>query len=159
MSTLRYKPNTTVACVIHSQGKFLFVEEPIDNQLRLNQPAGHIEAHETLEQACRREVREETGLDVTLTGLISIYQYSASEELAFVRFTFAAEWQDNDQCIPLDNDIIACHWLTLDEIKQRKAVLRSPLVIKSIEDFLHKAHCPLSLINSDLQVIADNNNA
>ncbi|PMG75620.1 NUDIX hydrolase [Shewanella sp. 10N.286.51.B7] len=159
MTKERYKPNTTVACVIHCQNKFLFVEEIIDGETRFNQPAGHIEAQESIPEACKREVKEETGLDIELLGIIAVYQFSPNEQLSFVRFTFAAETKNLIICQPLDKDILACHWFTLDEIKARKHQLRSPLVIKSIEDFLHKAHSPLSLINSDLQIIADNNNA
>ncbi|GIU53278.1 MULTISPECIES: NUDIX hydrolase [Shewanella] len=159
MTQQRYKPNTTVACVIHCQQKFLFVEEIIEGEVRFNQPAGHIEALESIPQACKREVNEETGLDIELAGLIGIYQFSADEQLAFVRFTFAAETENLIDCQPLDEAIKACHWLTLDEIKSRKHQLRSPLVIKCIEDYLHKGHSPLSLIDSDLQMIADNNNA
>lgn len=159
MNKQRYKPNTTVACVVHCQNKFLFVEEMIEGETCFNQPAGHIEAFESIPQACIREVKEETGLDVHLAGLVGIYQYSANEQLAFVRFTFAAEIENQINCRPLDKDIHACHWFSLAEIKSRKHQLRSPLVIKCIEDYLHNAHSPLSLINSDLQIIADNNNA
>lgn len=87
----RYKPNVTVACIIHatSQDKYLMVEEWIEGEQRFNQPAGHLEANESLIQACEREVFEETGLSLKAQGLVGIYQFSASEDLAFVRFTFS----------------------------------------------------------------------
>lgn len=56
-----FKPHVTVACVVHTQGKFLIVEETINNEKRWNQPAGHLEADETLIQAAERELWEETG--------------------------------------------------------------------------------------------------
>jgi hypothetical protein len=43
-----FKPHVTVACVVHAQGKFLVVEETINGKALWNQPAGHLEANETL---------------------------------------------------------------------------------------------------------------
>lgn len=60
-----FKPHVTVACVVHTQGKFLIVEETINNEKRWNQPAGHLEADETLIQAAERELWEETGIRAT----------------------------------------------------------------------------------------------
>jgi phosphatase NudJ len=150
----RYKPNTTVACVIHSQGQFLLVEELIEGQVRYNQPAGHLEAGESLISACRREVNEETGLNIMPLGLVSIYQFSASDALAFVRFTFFAELKAPIQSTPLDSAITAIHWLSRDEVANLGELLRSPLVLKSIDDYLHQPHFPLALLNSDLLTIA-----
>ena len=58
-----FKPHVTVACVVHAQGKFLVVEETINGKALWNQPAGHLEADETLVEAARRELWEETGLE------------------------------------------------------------------------------------------------
>ena len=59
-----FKPHVTVACVVHAQGKFLVVEESINGKALWNQPAGHLEANETLLQAAKRELWEETGLEL-----------------------------------------------------------------------------------------------
>ncbi len=48
-----FKPHVTVACVVHAQGKFLVVEESINGKALWNQPAGHLEANETLLQAAK----------------------------------------------------------------------------------------------------------
>ncbi|HIH9549381.1 TPA: NUDIX domain-containing protein, partial [Klebsiella quasipneumoniae subsp. quasipneumoniae] len=49
-----FKPHVTVACVVHAQDKFLIVEETINGKALWNQPAGHLEANETLLQAAER---------------------------------------------------------------------------------------------------------
>ena len=53
-----FKPHVTVACVVHAEGKFLVVEETINGKALWNQPAGHLEADETLVEAAARELRK-----------------------------------------------------------------------------------------------------
>ena len=145
----RYKPNTTVACVIEAQGKYLLVEELIDGEVKYNQPAGHLEAQESIISACAREVYEETGLKLIPQGLVGIYQFSASESLAFVRYTFYVKLDKIITSAPIDPAINALVWLTLEEINSLSPQLRSPLVIKSINDYLAGKHFPLALLNDD----------
>lgn len=57
-----FKPHVTVACMVHAQGKLLVVEERVDGRVTWNQPAGHLEADETLLEAAQRELYEETGI-------------------------------------------------------------------------------------------------
>ena len=68
-----FKPHVTVACVVHAEGKFLVVEETINGKALWNQPAGHLEADETLVEAAARELWEETAVtrdDIVLTHLM-----------------------------------------------------------------------------------------
>ncbi|WMR35883.1 NUDIX domain-containing protein, partial [Metapseudomonas otitidis] len=58
---MTWQPHITVATVVEDQGRFLLVEEEADGRAVLNQPAGHLEADETLPQAALRETLEETG--------------------------------------------------------------------------------------------------
>ena len=148
--TERYRPNVTVACIIEAEKRFLLVEELIDGQQKFNQPAGHLEANESLIDACRREVLEETGLTVTPEALVRIDQFSASNELAFLRFTFCARLAKCQSAKPLDVAIKAAHWLSMDEITALGSKLRSPLVSATLESYLQGQRLPLSLLNSEL---------
>ena len=53
------KPEITVAAITESAGRFLVVEELINQRLVFNQPAGHLEQGESLLAAVIREVRDE----------------------------------------------------------------------------------------------------
>jgi len=72
---MQWKPNTTVAAVIEKDNHFLLVEEEIDGKLVFNQPAGHLEKDETLIEAIKREVLEETTFEFLPKSLIGIYLY------------------------------------------------------------------------------------
>ena len=61
MSEQRWKPSVTVAAIIEQEGRFLLVEEETPEGLKLNNPAGHLEAGESLLQGVVREALEETG--------------------------------------------------------------------------------------------------
>jgi phosphatase NudJ len=53
--------------------------------------------------------------------------------------------------IPQDSAITATHWFTRDEINSKSTQMRSPLVLKSIDDFLDQQgqHYPLDVLNAD----------
>ena len=72
---MQWKPNTTVAAIIEKDDKFLLVEEDIEGRIVFNQPAGHLEKGETLIEAVKREVLEETTYKFTPESLIGIYLY------------------------------------------------------------------------------------
>lgn len=147
----QFKPNTTVAAVIHHQGKFLLVEEIDNSKIVFNQPAGHLEPNENLINALKREVLEETGLAVEPTYISGIYYYYREDmQLHFLRFCFVVELSDFCSAKPRDNEIIATHWLSLKQIKSKQQQLRSPMVLECIEDFLRGNKISLSHLKSNL---------
>ena len=143
-----WKPSVTVAAVIEKGGKFLLVEEMIDGRRVLNQPAGHLDPGESLAEACRREVMEETAHPFEPTGLVGIYRWHyAPKEVTFLRFCFRGRVRDAEER-PLDPQILALHWLTPAQVTDRRDEHRSPLVQKCIEDFLAGRHFSLDVLSS-----------
>ncbi len=145
-----FKPNTTVACIVKYKSKYLFVEEISAGRRVLNQPAGHLEENETLQQAIEREVQEETGLELSPQGFVGCYQFtSPHNKVTYLRFCYFFEFITTPPpCIPQDDDIIACHWLTLEQLKQRQPELRSAMVLDVIEDYEAGQRAPLSILKS-----------
>jgi len=144
-----WKPSVTVAAVIERGGKFLFVQERISGRLVLNQPAGHLDPGESLVAACRREAMEETAHPFEPTALVGIYRWrDPAKDFTFLRFCFRGNVGAAEKR-PLDKEIVAVHWLTPDELKQRKAEHRSPLVQQCVDDFLARRSFPLDLFSPE----------
>ncbi|WP_285961882.1 NUDIX hydrolase [Pseudomonas tohonis] len=144
---MRFTPHVTVATLVEDQGRFLMVEEISDGRAVLNQPAGHLEADESLIQAALRETLEETGWEVELTAVTGIYLYTApSNGVTYQRVCFAARPLHHRPEHELDTGIIGPRWLTRDELLAHREQWRSPLIIRCIDDYLAGERFPLSLI-------------
>ncbi|KHJ59358.1 NUDIX domain-containing protein, partial [Burkholderia glumae] len=74
MKSELWTPHVTVAAIVERAGRFLLIEEHTSAGLRLNQPAGHLEAGETLAQAVIRETLEETAHPFAPEALVGVYQ-------------------------------------------------------------------------------------
>ncbi|MFS9380448.1 NUDIX hydrolase [Citrobacter sp. ANG330] len=140
-----FKPHVTVACIVHAEDKFLVVEETINGKALWNQPAGHLEADETLIQAATRELWEETGIKALPQHLIRMHQWIAPDNTPFLRFLFSIELANMCDTRPQDSDIDCCHWVSAETILTAPN-LRSPLVAESIRCYQSGKRYPLEVI-------------
>jgi len=145
--TAPFSPDITVATVICREQRFLLVEEAVRGQRVINQPAGHLEANETLIAAAKRETLEETGWDVEPLAYLGTYQWTSAQGASFLRFAFIAEATQHHQDRPLDVGIERTLWLTRDEIAEQSERLRSPLVLRVIDDYLAGQRFPLNALH------------
>lgn len=144
-----WKPHVTVAAVVEDQGRYLMVEENIRGELRLNQPAGHLEENEHPIDAVIREMKEETGWDGEVLHMLPIHLWKHPEgKKTFLRFSFVVKAIRHHIDAPLDEGIIAPTWLSLDELKQRSEEWRSPMIGRSIEDYQNQRYMPLDSVES-----------
>ncbi len=140
-----WKPHSTVAAVIERDNKFLMVEELIDGQPVLNQPAGHLEDSESMLQAIVREVKEETAWDFTPRGIIGIYRWRHPIKLhTYMRTSFFGKVGNHDSSQKLDSVIISADWYNRSELENMN--LRSPMVLRNIDDYLSGKNHPLELL-------------
>ena len=137
----------TVAAVIDEAGRYLLVEEHAGGRIVLNQPAGHLEPGETLLEAVVRETLEETGYRFEPCTVLGLYHwYSESDDTTFLRIAFAGTAEPPRGTPELDEVIIATHWLTREQILGREARLRSPMVLRCIDDYRAGVRFPLSCL-------------
>jgi 8-oxo-dGTP pyrophosphatase MutT (NUDIX family) len=142
-----WRPEVTVAVVVEREGRFLLVEERVRGALVVNQPAGHLEPGESLQDAAVREALEETGWRVRLSRLVAVYLWPAPDDgLSYLRFTFAAEAVAPVDGAQLDHGIERVLWLPRAELDGGAWRLRSPLVTAGIDDFLAGRGVPLDAL-------------
>jgi 8-oxo-dGTP diphosphatase len=97
--------------VVRDDGRILAARRR-DNQ-HWEPPGGVLELDETFEQGVRREVSEETGIDVQVERLTGVYKNMPRRIVALVF-----------RCTPIGgrvtatDEAISVRWLTLDQIRQ-----------------------------------------
>ncbi|SHJ43843.1 NUDIX hydrolase [Cycloclasticus pugetii] len=144
-----WKPNVTVASIVELDGKFLMVEEESPVGPVLNQPAGHLDPNESMENAVIRETLEETGYHFTPEVIIGSYLWhNTDNETTYYRSTYAGSVCNKEVSTELDEGIIRALWMSLDEIKANTDRLRSPIILESLNDYLSGVSYPLSIIKS-----------
>ena len=137
----------TVAAIIERDGRFLLVQERVDGKRVYNQPAGHLEDGESLLDAVVRETLEETARDFSPVSVTGIYRWRHPQsQVTYMRVAFAGEAVSHRQDYVLDPDIEQTVWMDRNEIVQRQDELRSPMVLRCIDDYLAGAACPLTLL-------------
>ena len=160
--TIRWKPSVTVAAIIERDGRYLLVEEQTPEGLRLNNPAGHLDPGESPLQGCAREALEETTHTFTPTALVGVYMSRLlrparpghdAEDITYMRLAYCGDLGDVVPGAKLDKGIERTVWMTPDEIRANAHRLRSPLVLRCMNDHLAGQRFPLNLIYTDPSVI------
>lgn len=142
-----WRPNVTVASILERNGLFMLVEEETDDGLRFNQPAGHLEADESLVDAVVRETREETAHHFQPDYLVGIYLWPRPDgEVTYLRFAFGGVVGDEIEGAHLDAGIVRSVWMMPDEIRACSSRHRSPLVMQCVDDWLAGRRFPLDML-------------
>lgn len=109
-------PEPTVgALIINSEGK-LFLMQSHKWRGRWVMPGGHIELGERMEEALRREIKEETGLEIYdiqfLLHQEFIYDEAFWEQRHFIFFDYACK--TNMAEVELNSEAQAYQWITVE---------------------------------------------
>lgn len=135
-------------CVVEKDNKILMVQEGLDFCYgQWNFPAGHVDEFENITDAAIREVKEETGLEVKLKGILPICETELRNETHII-IRFVAEVIGGE--IEFDsNEILDVKWLNIEDIeKMTEKELRNYWVGKNIiKDYIENRIYPLEIFS------------
>lgn len=141
-----------VSVSIIKDGEVLMIKENKPNVIsKWNFPSGRIEPGEDILYAARREVKEETGLNVELTYTTGIYNFISSSQNQVIMFHFIGEVTGGS--INLEEDeIIDSNWVKVRNlVNSNDYELRNPSVIKQIANCLvNKSFHPINVFHQQI---------
>jgi 8-oxo-dGTP diphosphatase len=136
---------------IFSDDKVLIIRENKPTAVdKWNFPSGHIEYGEDILYSARREVKEETGLEVKLIGTTGVYNFISSTNNQVILFHFIGEVTGGS--LTLEEEISESKWIKISEFERfENKDLREPSVLKQIIDNLLKENVhSISMYNEQL---------
>lgn len=121
-----------------------------DEGFVLNQPVGKLNLHEDIFEGTRREVKEETGLEIKLTHFLGAYVWLLNNGNTSIRFCFVA-------CVTggklrpeprADNETVEPVWLSREELHELESRFRNPVTRKCLEDYFAGTRYPLEAVKT-----------
>ncbi|MBK7521085.1 MAG: NUDIX hydrolase [Gammaproteobacteria bacterium] len=144
MQNRQWIPHVTVATVVFHEERYLLVEELENGRHVFNQPAGHLEAGETLSEAAARETLEETGWEVQIEAVLGASLFHNKQTgISYYRTSFLARPLRHHASRTLDSEIVAPRWMSYRDIIDNRARLRSESVLATIEQHRSGHRFPL----------------
>ena len=135
-------PFVAVGCVVRKDNEFLLVREARMDKGLWNQPGGWLDKGENLVDGARREVKEETGLDVQIKGLLGVFNLvkrnhpEAKTDIHCVKIIFAAEVVGGELSFDKD-EITEARWFSQEEIERmEKDELRDMDIKIEVKNFI-----------------------
>lgn len=136
-------------CIVVRDNKILMVKEAKKKCYgQWNYPAGHVDEFEKITEGAIREVFEETGCKVKLTGVLPIASIDLEKE-THILIKFTAEILEEN--IKFDkNEILDVKWIDIEELKHmaENEIRAYKVNIKTLEDLEQNRIYPLELFDN-----------
>lgn len=98
-------------------------------------PGGGVDAGETLEEACKREVKEETALDISSLQFFGMFDYDSNSGKKTRQFNFVAfDYAGDIQLDPKEHD--AFEWTHAESDEISKCTVEMQAVVEMAFDLL-----------------------
>ena len=135
-----------VGGVLEKDGKYLLVQGAREKWYgKWDLTAGHLGSNETIFEATKREIKEESGLDVELTGVCQIGNEKRKDEI-FISIIFSTKvLSDNIKFNP--NEILDVKWFSYEELLSIKEQLRiKKMILGAIDNMRNQLIAPISIV-------------
>lgn len=130
-------PRTGIGILIFKEEKILLGKRIASHGAGdFSLPGGHLEHLEGFEDCARREVREETGLEIKNLKLISLTNIRQFAPKHYVNISFSADWHAGTPIVKEPDKCTSWDWYALD-------ALPTPLFFPArvaIYNYLNKIH-------------------
>lgn len=135
-----------VGGVIEKNGKFLLVQEAKESCRGMwSNPAGHLEDNENLLDAAKREILEETGCQVELTGVLQIANRVLKDD-TLLGIIFCAKLLEENISYN-KKEILDVKWFSYEEIISMKKEIREFDWAKScLDNFRENNIAPIDIV-------------
>ena len=132
--------------IIEQEGKYLLIQEAREDiHGKWNLPAGQLDPGETVSEAARREIYEECGFKVELTGVCQIGSWKLVDNIA-IGIIFSTKIVGGEINFNPD-EILDAKWFTYDEILAMKSELRSAdFLIGAINNLRSHKVAPIDIV-------------
>lgn len=105
--------------LLNEEGKVLLVRNRGMHRAHWSLPKGSCEEGEPLVETLRREVKEETGLDVEMEELAFVTEwFMPSRQEWYLQFYFKARILGGELCCDGDEDVTQVKWVPVRDIRQ-----------------------------------------
>jgi 8-oxo-dGTP diphosphatase len=138
--------HVVAANLIEKEGEYLLVQEGKEAvRGEWNLPAGGVDEEERIQEAARREAREETGLEVELESLLGVFVDESDRSNATVLvFVFNSASGDEAPETPEGDEILDVDFFSREELSNLN--LRVPFLEEAVERFESGNSMPLDAV-------------
>lgn len=130
----RHQVTLSTLCFIRNKEKLLLVEfskEKGEMQGFYNAPGGHLEANEGIIECARKEILEETGLeleDIKFKGVVHISNFFGKNVMAFITLS------ETNQIEVIESSEGKLHWVNIDKIDELNAFEDIKIILNKINN-------------------------
>lgn len=135
---IHINPKPCVSVLPIKNGKVLLSKRAIDPYKgEYDLIGGFMEVGETVEKAAKREVKEETGLDIELTELLGTYpdQYGDGGDYT-INIQFVAKIVGGKT--KAQEDVASLHWVPINKLPKTRGFKNTRQTLKDLQKWYHK---------------------